>query len=158
MHRARSVFSILFAAALFAAAAACAPADGIQAPEIFYGQELCEECGMIISDAKFAAATIDTKGGARKFDDISGMLIYHMDHPTAQVRAYFVHDYKTQSWLRGETAFYVWSSRADSPMGDGIAAFADKTAAETRARQVGGQILKFDALRVNVHLTLHTQH
>ena len=144
--------SILLACAFLAA---CGGGNDIGAPEIFYGQDVCEECSMIISDAKFAAATLDLKNNAHKFDDIAGMLIYHMDHPESQVRAYFVHDYNTGAWLRGEDAFYVRAALPDAPMGDSIVAFAERAAADTFAARVGGQVYKFDELRVNVHLTLH---
>jgi nitrous oxide reductase accessory protein NosL len=140
----------------FALLTACGGSNEINAPEIFYGQDICEECSMIISDANFAAATIDLKGNAHKFDDIGGMLIYHMDHPEFQVRAYFVHDYQTGAWLRGETAFYVRANLPDAPMGDGIVAFADRATAENFADRMRGQVFKFDELRVNAHLTLHT--
>jgi copper chaperone NosL len=138
------------------ALAACAPAlEGEQPPAISYGQDLCDECGMLIDDARFAAATIDLKGNPHKFDDIGGMLVYHMDHPQFGVRAYFVHDYSTQTWLRGETAFYVRSPQIQSPMDDGIAAFADRQAAASFAERTQGTVYKFDELRVNVHLTVH---
>lgn len=139
----------------FAFLAACGGGSDIGAPEIHYGQDMCEECSMIISDAHFAAATIDLKGNAHKFDDIGGMLVFHMDHPELQVRAYFVHDYSTGAWLRGESVFYVRAALPDAPMGDGIVAFADRAAAENFAGRVKGQVFKFDELRVNVHLTLH---
>ncbi len=145
---------LLAAAAFFAA---CGAKNDIGAPEIYYGQDVCEECSMIISDAKFAAATLDLKGNAHKFDDIGGMLIFHMDHPELQVRAYFVHDYNTGAWLRGEEAFYVRAVLPDAPMGDGIVAFAERAAAENFAARVQGQFFKFDELRLNVHLTLHAQ-
>ena len=140
---------------LFVLLAACGASNEVHAPEIHYGQDLCEECSMIISDANFAAATIDLKGNAHKFDDIGGMLVFHMDHPELQVRAYFVHDFNTSIWLRGETAFYVRAMLPDAPMGDGIIAFADRATAENFADRMKGQVFKFDELRVNVHLTLH---
>ncbi|MCC7163681.1 MAG: nitrous oxide reductase accessory protein NosL [Anaerolineae bacterium] len=131
-------------------------ANDIGAPEIFYGQDVCDECSMIISDVRFAAATIDLNGNIHKFDDIGGMVVYHMDHPESQVRAYFVHDYNTQVWLRGETAYYVHSPQIQSPMNDGIAAFADEASAQAFAAQVRGTVKKFDELRVYVHLVLHS--
>ena len=146
-----------FFISLLAFLAACGSGNELHAPEIYYGQDVCEECGMIISDANFAAATIDLKGNAHKFDDIGGMLIYHMDHPEAQVRAYFVHDYQTGAWLRGESAFYVRALLPDAPMGDGIVAFTERASAENFAARMQGQVFKFDELRVNVHLTLHAQ-
>ncbi len=136
--------------------ACTAQETGPQPPTLAYGQDICDECGMLISDARFASATLDLKGNVHKFDDISGMLMYHMDHPESQVRAYFVHAYDTQTWLRGETAFYVQSPQIQSPMNDGIAAFADRATAETFAARVQGAVYEFDELRVQVHLTLHS--
>jgi copper chaperone NosL len=59
--------------------------EGPQPPEILYEQDVCASCGMIISEPRFAAATILTNGEGRKFDDIGEMLVYHMEHPTEQV-------------------------------------------------------------------------
>lgn len=141
---------------LLSALAACGgKSDEIQPPEIVYGQDVCEECGMIIGDAKFAAATIDTKGRAHKFDDIGGMVLYHMDHPEFQVRAYFAHDYETQAWLRAETAFFVESDAIHGPMGKGIAAFTKRDTAEQLAARVNSKVLSFDELRVSQHMMAH---
>lgn len=149
----------LIAIFVFVLLTACAAQDsGPQPPAITYGQDICDECGMLISEPKFAAATLDLNGNAHKFDDIGGMLLYHMDHPESQVKAYFVHDYNTQTWLRGETAVYVRSADIQSPMRDGIAAFADRASAENFAARVQGTLYEFDELRVNVHLTLHSAH
>ncbi|UCC51087.1 MAG: hypothetical protein JSV68_18550, partial [Anaerolineaceae bacterium] len=38
-------------------------------PQIVYGQDVCERCGMIISEEKFAAAYWTAGGEARRFDD-----------------------------------------------------------------------------------------
>jgi copper chaperone NosL len=136
---------ILLAAALLAACAR-APAQP-QPPEILYGQDLCEACGMIISEAQFAAASLTAGGQAHKFDDIGDMLAYHEQHPEEEVRAWFVHDYHTQAWLRGETAFYVRSPAIDSPMGHGLAAFAEKANAAAFAGERAAEVLTFAALR-----------
>lgn len=125
------------------------------APEIASGYDVCAQCGMLISDAKFAAATLDLKGNAHKFDDVSGMLLFHMEHPEYQVRAYFVHDYHTQAWLRGEDAYFVRSEKLIAPMDDGIAAFANEQSANAFAARVQGTVYKLDALRLYVHVALH---
>jgi copper chaperone NosL len=140
----RSV-AFLFVAALLAACGSAT--DEPQPPEIVYGQDLCEACGMIIGEARFAAASLTADGQAHKFDDIGDMLAYHQQHPEAEVRAWFVHDYPTQTWLRGETAFYVRSAEIDSPMGHGLAAFAEQAAAEAFAAERGAEVLTFAALR-----------
>ena len=48
-----------------------------QPPEIHYGEDVCDACGMLISEAKFAAASVDQDGTAHKFDDIGDLLDYY---------------------------------------------------------------------------------
>jgi copper chaperone NosL len=136
---------------------ACAPkSNEPQPPEIIIGQTLCDSCGMIISEAKFAAATIMLNGEPHKFDDISEMIKYHMmDHPEAQVKVWFVHDYPSKEWMRGETAFFVLSPKLKTPMGGGVAAFRDQAAAKKFAIDLEGKVYNFDELRVELHRTLH---
>jgi copper chaperone NosL len=102
---------------------------------------------MIISEARFAAASLTAGGQAHKFDDIGDMFAYHQEHPEEQVRAWFVHDYSSEAWIRGETAFYVTAADINSPMGHGIGAFAEKTAAEAFAREHAAEVLAFDSVR-----------
>jgi copper chaperone NosL len=136
--------------------AACSPkSNEPQPPNIAYGQDTCDACGMIISDAKFAAATLLTGGEALKFDDIGEMVTYHMDHPVQQVKAWFVHDYQSEAWIRGETAFFVLSDQLQTPMGGGVAAFEKKDDAEAFAAEKSGKVLTLDELRVEVHLKVH---
>ncbi len=128
--------------------AACAPANGEpEPPKVVYGIDVCVECNMIISDPRFASATLTTDGMMSKFDDIGDMFLFHAKHPELEVRAWFVHDYTTEEWMRGETAFYVESASVHSPMGHGIAAFKDRGAAESFAREVAATVLTFDELR-----------
>jgi copper chaperone NosL len=105
---------------------------------------------MIISDPRFAAATLTTDGVMSLFDDTGDMLIFHAKHPELEVRAWFVHDYDTEEWIRGESAFFVKSPGVHSPMGHGIAAFEDRGAAEALAQPMTASILTFDELRAAV--------
>lgn len=137
-------------------APACAPQSSEpQPPEIAYGQDACEACGMLISEKRFACATVMADKKALKFDDIGDMLVYHMDHPDLQVAAYFVHDYNTEAWIHGETAFYVMSAAIATPMGHGIAAFEKPAEAEALAQDKQTTVLTFDDLRVQVHVKVH---
>ncbi len=148
----RAVPYVLLVALLLSA---CAPkSDEPQPPEILYSQDLCDACGMIIDDARFAAATILLDGQALKFDDIGDMVIYHLDHPEAQVKAWFVHDYDSEAWIRGETAHFV-KGDLKTPMDGSIAAFEDQTAADAFAAAVNGKLFTLDELRVEIHLTVH---
>jgi copper chaperone NosL len=155
MKRPRSriaVYGVLFTLLL----AACQPrSEEPRPPEIVYGQDVCAQCGMIISEARFAAATVVVDGPAHKFDDVAEMVIYHMDHPDEDVRAWFVHDYNTEAWIRGETAFYVVSDDVHSPMGGGIAAFERQADAEAFARWHTTTVMNFDEMRAAVHMKIH---
>jgi len=135
---------------------ACSPKpEGPQPPEIIYGQEMCSACGMVIDDPRFAAATQLLNGEYLRFDDVGEMLSYHMNHPEAQVAAWFVHDYPSEKWIRGEQAIFVHSSSLQTPMGSGIAAFEDKSEAEAFAAEHNGTISSLDNMRAQVHMIEH---
>lgn len=84
-------------------------------PTIVYGEDVCDLCGMIITDERFAAGlVVQTAPGRfehRIFDDIGDMFVYaqQVDDP---VESYFVHDYHSLGWIAGETAFFVQIGRA----------------------------------------------
>ena len=102
---------------------------------------------MLISDAKFAAATVEEDGTARKFDDIGDLVAYYAPADKVRVKAYFVHDYPSEKWLRAEQAFFIVSPQIQTPMAHGIAAYADRAAAETAAQKYGVKVMTFDELR-----------
>lgn len=147
--------SVMAVAAIVSAGCGARP-SGPQPPDIAFGRDVCEQCGMIISEARFACATVLDDGSSHKFDDIGEMVMYHFDHPDQQVTAYFVHDYNTEAWTRAEPAFYVQSDNIKTPMGHGLAAFAAKTDAEAYATKAGGKVFNFDEMRADVHVRLHS--
>jgi copper chaperone NosL len=114
---------------------ACSSSTEVQPPEIHYSEDVCDACGMLISDAKFAAAAVEEDGTARKFDDIGDLVDYCADHADAKVKAYFVHDYPSEKWLRAEIASYIVSPQIQTPMAHGIAAYADRPAVEAAAQK-----------------------
>ena len=73
---------------LFLLTACARDGDAPRPPEILYGQDLCTQCGMVIDDPRFAAASLLNDGEVLKFDDVGEMLIFHMDHPEKQVQAW----------------------------------------------------------------------
>ncbi len=136
--------------------AACRQADtGPQPPDIAYGQDMCDECGMVIDQPKFAAATVLTTGESHKFDDIGEMVAYHMEHPDQTVEAWFVHDYYSEEWIRAETAYYIVSSELMTPMSFGVAALANAAEAAKLGQELGANVLTFDEMRLAVHIKAH---
>jgi copper chaperone NosL len=146
---------VLFAVAL----AACAQRTGeIEPPEIAYGHDLCAACGMLIDQPQLAAATIGLDGAVRKFDEIGDMVQYHSEHPTEQVRAWFVHDYDSEAWIRAETAFFIYSPNLVTPMGHGLAAFETEAGAQAAAGRLEAAVLSFDEARAEMAAMDHASH
>ena len=146
-----AVYGLLttFGGAFTVLTVACAPQSSEpKPPEIAYGRDMCDACGMIIGEPRFAAATLLTDGKTLKFDDAGEMFSYHTRHPELNVRVWFVHDYNSQAWINGHTAFYVMSADIKSPMASGVAAFADQPSAQAFASRLNAQVLTFDQVMV----------
>ncbi len=112
-------------------------------PEIIYGQDVCDECSMIINEEKHAAAYWTTDGEARRFDDIGGMFARLADNPE-DVASYWVHDITSGEWIRAENAYFVTNSDLMTPMGFGIAACAEEDQAHALAYgKEGAMVMSF---------------
>lgn len=131
---------------LFLFLTGCAPAvDLTEPPEILYGEDVCAECGMIISDARFAAAIVTVDEQVRLFDDMGGMFAYVVKREEA-VHAYWVHDLNSEDWIRAENAAYVLQQDLITPMGWGLTAFENSAAAEAYIEAAGGWMTTFEAV------------
>jgi copper chaperone NosL len=123
----------LAACGLLLLLAACGgAADTTQPPEILYGQDVCDECNMIISEEKYASAYWTADGEPRRFDDVGEMLVYMAENqePTASI---WVHDINSAAWLPAEEAWFVMISGLRTPMGTGIAVTGDEASARALA-------------------------
>jgi len=151
----RLVHSLALTASLVVVGCAPEAGDPLAPPEIHYGEDLCDQCGMAIDDPRYAAATlVDEAGQAspRRFDDIGDMVAYHAERPGLDVLRWYVHDFDTGEWLDATTAAFVRgpASAIPSPMGFGVIAFGDAAAARAEAEARGGEALGFDALRAAI--------
>lgn len=142
-------------------------------PEILYGEDVCDHCGMIISDERFAAALVIETGPNRLehriFDDIGDMFGYVDELNKAQAQGleegakivtYFVHDYHSLEWLDAREAYFVVSESVHSPMGSGMAAFAQAAEAEAQAQLwQPANVLDFETAQHESETThSHAQH
>jgi len=148
----RLVISLLIAAFAGWALPACAPGQAEMAPpDIVYGETPCVECSMIISDARFAAGYAHEVAAGRyeskAFDDIGDMLVHAGKHAEDKITAWYVHDYVGEAWLDAEQAIFVVSPQLPTPMGYGILAFAERSAAERVAAEAEGELLTWEELR-----------
>ena len=143
----RRLLRLLVALPLVGVAACGEPADELRPPDIVWGEDSCDECGMILSESRFAAASLVEDRGRvdpRLFDDIGDMLRYHAARPELTVRRWYVHDFETEAWLDAETAVFVRAADLRTPMASHLAAFADAAKAEAFAADQGqAEILSF---------------
>jgi copper chaperone NosL len=107
-------------------------------PQIKFGKQPCARCGMIIADARFAAAWRDPAGKARVFDDPGCMLLDQIELAPGEGTQYWVSDYVGESFIDAASAVFVFSTAIKSPMAYGVAAFATTDGAEAAARKLGG--------------------
>ncbi len=134
----RRAFLIL----VFAVGVTGCQASSEKPPAIRYGRDTCDECGMVISEARFAAAYLTRQGEWRLFDDIGDMLAFYTSHREA-VAVFWVHDYETGDWLQANGAFFVSSPALHTPMGHNIVAMTNRERANRLTDQLTGEVLTF---------------
>ncbi len=144
MKRLKIVF---FAVALALLLGACSQtADTSQPPEIAYGEDVCDNCNMLISEEKFASAYWTTDGEARRFDDVGEMLSYMQTNPE-EIASAWVHDVNSAEWLPAHEAYFVMNAGLTTPMGTGIVACSTEEEAQALAYgQEEATVMTFDEL------------
>ena len=138
----RTAISLIVGIGALLAGCVAQPRDGL--PRVRYGERACDECRMLVSDERFAAALIDRDGEQRVFDGIGCFVRYLAVHPGAA--RLWVHDYDSKQWCDARQVFFVHGQELDTPMGDGLAAFTTRAQAETFAAAHHGDVLSFEQL------------
>lgn len=136
----------LFAILICLVSVGCQRGPGDGPPVLRLDNDQCDQCGMIISDERFAAATIITGDRGPEpllFDDYNCQVNYEVEHPDAQIEARWVHDYDTSDWLNAEAASFIMSSDLRTPMGSNTAAFVTPEAAQAARDRLGGDSMTF---------------
>jgi copper chaperone NosL len=131
-------------------AVGCSRTNPDAPPTVYYGESVCTECGMIVSDERFASAVIirDNHGRLETlvFDDVGDQVIYEKARPELDIVRRWVHDYAGTAWIPAESAHYVKAAAIHTPMASGIVAFADPAAAEAMAKEHGVEVIRFSDL------------
>ena len=113
---------------------ACGRGGGGAAPEILYGEDICDRCRMVISERRHAAGA-SLEGRDYRFDDPGCLVEFLGSEPGRGAATAWVHD-EGESWLAVEEAWFVVDPEQGTPMGSGILAFG---AAETAASVAGSR-------------------
>jgi len=121
--------------------ASCNP-DTLKPATVYFDEDTCDHCQMLISEPGFAAQYFPAKGKVRKFDDVGCMLaeLRKEEHPA---RAVFVASYQEGSWLEASQAVYLRSDQLHTPMSSGLAAFPNPEAAQKAREDLGGETATF---------------
>jgi copper chaperone NosL len=112
-------------------------------PDVKYGEDI-SEMGMFVVDPRYTVAALPQEGDWILFDDIGELFKYHDRFPGTRFRATWVNDYHTQQWTHAEDAWYVQSPGLKTPMGWGVAAFADEAEAHAFQTGQGGTMMTWD--------------
>jgi len=143
----RRIGLIVLSLTLGLVAAACGTADASGPPDINYGRDICVQCGMIISEARFAAAYELADGTDKAFDDVGGLLVHARSTGDALDPATtWVHDFETEEWVAVGAAYFVPTLSITSPMGHSIVSFSDQARAAAFATDVGGEVILWETV------------
>ncbi|MBI1907183.1 MAG: nitrous oxide reductase accessory protein NosL [Rhodocyclales bacterium] len=150
------------------------PASGIPplAPKPVPRDARCPVCGMYPARfERWAAQIIYTDGASHFFDSpvnlhvfLADMSRYTTAYTEADIRASYVTDLSSGSWLQASAAWYVLGSNALGPMRDGnLPAFATRESALAFAQEQGGKVIvaddvTLDSLRTPIPSARHHQH
>lgn len=90
--------------------------------DIQWGREMCEQCGMIIDDPRFAAEVRDDKNKIHKFDDVGDAVLWLAKNnlKADAVAEVWVGNMDTGKWMDARAAHFV--RVRTSPMGHGFGA------------------------------------
>ena len=117
--------SAAFEAAAFAAALLLGACDSDAGPaEVKLGRDVCEMCGMIISDPRFITELRLADGKLHKFDDVGDAVNWLSSNckTLAEVKEFWVMDSANgKAWLDARAAYY---RSAETPMNYGYGAIA----------------------------------
>ncbi len=96
--------------------------------KVYYGEDICERCKMIVSEKGFAAQYVFNDGKDKVFDDIGCMMLYYneVENNKDGIIAFYVRDSGSGEWISGEDAHYFWSGDLKTPMGYGVFALGKK--------------------------------
>jgi copper chaperone NosL len=129
---------------------------------IRYGEESCAHCKMVISDKRFGAELINTKGKIITFDAAECMLSYLKagQADIKDIKGYYVADATEQgTMIEARQAHYAIGELIRSPMGGNIAAARTPEAVQKLATEFSARILSWEQLlqhsgvetAVNIH-------
>ncbi len=125
---------------------ACTP----EPEPIFFGEDQCIYCKMIISDRKYGAELVTQKGKVYKFDSLECLTAYILKRQVETERIHSmwaVNFSRTDKLLDVNKGIFLHSDRLHSPMGLNLSAFSTRDDAEEMRDSHGGQLLSWQEVQ-----------
>lgn len=114
------------------------------------GKDACHFCKMNLTDTRFGAELITSKGKVFKFDDLHCLAAFQKAGTVAEKdvkQLYTINFSAPNTFLELNTAVLVTSPALKSPMGSSTAAFTDTTAAALFLKDTSARQRNWTALR-----------
>lgn len=106
--------------------------------EIALGKDQCDNCKMNITEPKYAAQLLTSKGRIYKFDDIACLKDYETSNTDDAANAtVYVADFTTGKFFDAKNATLIKGGDIKSPMGGNTQAYEQKAEAEKAAATLG---------------------
>ncbi|MEX0685547.1 MAG: nitrous oxide reductase accessory protein NosL [Balneolales bacterium] len=121
--------------------------------DIFYGEEECTHCNMIISEPKFSSQLLTNKGKYYNFDSIECLagFITSKSLPTEDIHSAWVISFNSENWVLAQDAHYLKSGNLQSPMSLNLSAYSNLEVAKEYQRNYTGEILSWNDIQNFVH-------
>lgn len=113
--------------------------------KISYGEDPCHFCKMTITEDRYGAQLVTSKGKSYLFDSIEclGRFMNEGDSDFEGANL-LVTDYAGKQFTNASEAIYLRSENLPSPMGMNLTAFASQPEVKDAQNQKGGDILSWD--------------
>ena len=122
----------------------------MQAPQpINAGTDNCYFCKMTISDVRFGAEIVTTKGKIFKFDDVHCMLSYlkTKDVQPGNIKDHYLANYSgSHQLINVNKSFLLQADELRSPMGGNIAAFDNSDSLKIIEQRFSGKAVNWSDL------------
>jgi copper chaperone NosL len=114
---------------------------------LLIGVDHCDNCHMQLTDARFGAELITEKGRVYKFDSIHCLREYLAKHSSEKAKQIFVIDYfQPGKLISTSDAYFLSDASLEGPMGDSVAASANKVALENIKTSSSRKVVDWEKL------------
>lgn len=117
---------------------------------IYFGEDNCSYCRMLISDSRYGAELVTGKGKAYKFDSVECLAAYTLEGKKGSKDTgtlWVVNFARPGELTPAEKASYLHSAELGSPMGMNLTAFAGLKDAESVAQKYAGEIVRWNDVK-----------